>query len=48
MRPKWPKQASLVQKICTLVSVFFGAFFASKGCPFKNIFDISEEFKYPS
>ena len=31
MRPKWPKLASLAQKICTLKLQFFGAFFASKG-----------------
>ena len=40
MRPKWPKLASLAQKICTLWFQFFDAFFASKGYPFKNIFDI--------
>ena len=38
MRPKWPKLASLAQKICTLWFQFFEAFFASKGYPFKNIF----------
>ena len=27
MRPKWPKLASLVQKICTLWFQFFDAFF---------------------
>ena len=31
MRPKWPKLASLAQKICTLWFQFFGAFFASEG-----------------
>ena len=41
MRPYWPKLASLVQKICTLYSQFFGALFASKGNPFKNIFDFT-------
>ena len=33
MWPKWPKVASLAQKICTLQ---FGAFFASKGYHFKE------------
>ena len=37
MRPKWPKLASLVQKICTLKFQFFDALFASKVYPFKNI-----------
>ena len=41
MKPKWQKLASLVQKICTLWSQFFGAVFASKGYPFKNIFDFT-------
>ena len=40
MKPKWQKLASLAQKICTLWFQFFGAVFASKGYPFKNIFDI--------
>ena len=31
MKPKWQKLASLAQ--------FFGAVFASKGYPFKNILD---------
>ena len=39
--PKWPKLASLAQKICTLWFQFFDAFFASKGYPFKNIFDFT-------
>ena len=39
--PKWPKLASLDQKICTLWFQFFGAFFASNGYPFKNIFDFT-------
>ena len=39
MRPKWPKLASLAQKICTRWFQFFGLFIASKGYPFKNIFD---------
>ena len=37
MRPKWQKLASLAQEICTLWFQFFGAVFASKGYPFKNI-----------
>ena len=38
MTPKWQKLASLAQEICTLYFQFFGAVFASKGYPFKNIF----------
>ena len=38
MKPKWQKLASLAQNICTLWFQFFGAVFASKGYPFKNIF----------
>ena len=45
MKPKWQKLASLAQEICTLYFQFFGAFFASKGYPFKNIFDIFKEIK---
>ena len=41
MKPKWSKLASLAQKIGTLWFQFVDAFFASKGCPFKNIFDIT-------
>ena len=41
MRPKWPSLASLAQKICTLWFQFFGAYFASKGYPFQNIFDFT-------
>ena len=37
MKPKWQKLASLAQKMCTLLFQFFGAVFASKGYPFKNI-----------
>ena len=37
MTPKWQKLASLAQEICTLWFQFFGAVFASKGYPFKNI-----------
>ena len=39
MMPKWQKLASLTQEICTLWFQFFGAVFASKGYPFKNILD---------
>ena len=38
MKPKWQKLASLAQEICTFWFQFFGAVFASKGYPFKNIF----------
>ena len=38
MKPKWQKLASLAQEICTLWFQFFGAVFASKGYPFKNMF----------
>ena len=41
MEPKWQKLASLAQEICTLYFQFFGAIFASKGYPFKNIFDFT-------
>ena len=37
MKPKWQKLASLAQEICTLYFQFFGAVFASKGYPFKNV-----------
>ena len=37
MKPKWQKLASLAQEICTLWFQSFGAVFASKGYPFKNI-----------
>ena len=39
MKPKWQKLASLAQEICTLYFQFFGAVFAPKGYPFKNIFE---------
>ena len=39
MKPKWQKLASLAQEICTLKFQFFGAVFASKGYPFKNILE---------
>ena len=38
MKPKWQELASLAQEIGTLWFQFFGAVFASKGYPFKNIF----------
>ena len=41
MKPKWQKLASLAQEICTLCFQFFGEVFASKGYPFKNIFDFT-------
>ena len=41
MKPKWQKLASLAQEICTPWFKFFGAVFASKGYPFKNIFDFT-------
>ena len=41
MKPKWQKLASLAQEICTLWFQFFGAVFAFKGYPFKNIFDLT-------
>ena len=41
MKHKWQKLASLAQEICTLKLQFFGAVFASKGCLFKNIFDLT-------
>ena len=39
MKPQWQKLASLAQEICTLWFQFFSAVFASKGYPFKNIYD---------
>ena len=41
MNPKWQKLASLAQVICTLWFQFFGAVFAPKGYPLKNIFDFT-------
>ena len=38
MKLNWQKLASLAHEICTLWFQFFGAVFASKGYPFKNIF----------
>ena len=40
MKPNWQKLASLASEICTLWFQIFGAVFASKGYPFKNIFNI--------
>ena len=39
MMPKCPQLASLAQKISILLFQLFDACFASKGYPFKNIFD---------
>ena len=41
MTHKWQKLACLDKEICTLKFQFFGAVFASKGYPFKNIFDFT-------
>ena len=41
MTPKWQKLTCLAQEICTLWFQFFGAVFAFKGYPLKNIFDFS-------
>ena len=41
MKPKWQKLASLAKEICKIWFQFFDAVFASKGYPFKNIFDFS-------
>ena len=41
MKPKWQKLASLAQKISHTSFSSFGAVFASKGYPFKNIFDLT-------
>ena len=41
MKPNWQKLASLAQETCTFWFQFFGAVFASKGDPFKNIFDFT-------
>ena len=46
MKSKWQKLASLAQKICTLWFQFFGAVFASKGYPFKNIYVDEYNFSY--
>ena len=43
MKTKWLKLASLAQEICTFQFQFFGAVFASKGYPFKNIFDFTTD-----
>ena len=41
MTPTWQKLASLAQEKCILKFQFFGAVFASKRYPFKNIFDFT-------
>ena len=41
MRPKWPKLASLAQKICTLWFQLFGAFLLPKDNLFKNTLDFT-------
>ena len=41
MKPIWQKLASPAHKIYTLWFQFVGAVFASKGYPFKNIFDFT-------
>ena len=41
MKLKWQKLARLAQEICNLYFQLFGAVFASKGYPFKNIFDFT-------
>ena len=41
MMPNLLKLASLVQKICTLCFQFYDTLFASKGYPFKNLFDFT-------
>ena len=38
MGPERQRLASLVREVCTVWFQFFGAVFASKGYPFKNIF----------
>ena len=43
MTPKWQKLASLAQEIYTLWFQFFGAVFASKGYPFKNIIMLNDD-----
>ena len=40
MGPGWQRLAG-PQEMCTLLFQFFGAVFASKGYPFKNIFDFT-------
>ena len=44
MKPKWQKLASLAQEMCTLWFKVFGAVFASKGYPFKNILERSVKY----
>ena len=45
MKPNWQKLASLAQEICTPWFQFFGAVFASKGYPLKNIFELETTLK---
>ena len=39
MKPGWRKLAGLAREVCALWFRSFGAVFASKGYPIKNIFD---------
>ena len=39
MKSTWQKLVSLAKEICTVWFQFFDAVFASKGYPFKNIFE---------
>ena len=41
MGPNWRRLAGLAHEVCTHWFQFFGAVFASKGYPFKNIFDFT-------
>ena len=41
IRNGYNTNSSLAQKICESYFQFFGAFFAFKGYPFKNIFDFT-------
>ena len=41
MKPNWQKLAILAQETCTFKFQYFGAVFASRGYPFKNIFDFT-------
>ena len=41
MEPKWQKLVCLAHEMCALWLHLFGAVFASKGYPFKNIFDFT-------
>ena len=46
MKPNRQKLASLAHEICTLWFQFFGAVFASKGYPFKNILEFHIKVKF--